>query len=331
MHLYQNISKAKHKRKILLHSREVMEKTRGFITIATGNESYYKMAANLLKSYRFYSDNNLPFAILSDKENEYTKLFDKTIILKKSDKTYLDKIELLNNIPFDETIFIEADCLIYGNLNNLFNDFNNVNGFSAMGRSLPIDTKEYCWFKLEETGKYKNQIRYMQRFHSGIMWFNDKTVCEKAYEICKDVYENYEQYNIGGNREAMDDKLFAVSSAIMGSPMSSDTTIDGKMKMLIYPIMVAQRAKLKVDFYKNRLQMNNIKGERKDCLICHWASFNTKKPLYKREVKVMELLGKNKKFMAKLCRKFYFINYPIYYAKYVVFKVFRKIKRILSK
>lgn len=29
--------------------------TRGFITIATGKEMYYKLALNLLKSYRLYS------------------------------------------------------------------------------------------------------------------------------------------------------------------------------------------------------------------------------------------------------------------------------------
>ena len=44
----------------------------GFLTIAAGDEKYYKMAANLLQSYRYFSKSPLPFAILADRENEYT-------------------------------------------------------------------------------------------------------------------------------------------------------------------------------------------------------------------------------------------------------------------
>lgn len=50
--------------------------TRGFITIATGKELYYQLAQNLLKSYRLYSRNPMPFAILCDRENTYTEQFD---------------------------------------------------------------------------------------------------------------------------------------------------------------------------------------------------------------------------------------------------------------
>ena len=46
--------------------------TRGFITIATGRDKYYEMAKNLVLSYRLFCDNPLPFAIMCDKEYEYT-------------------------------------------------------------------------------------------------------------------------------------------------------------------------------------------------------------------------------------------------------------------
>ena len=45
---------------------------RGFFTIATGNEKYYKYASYLLKSYRLHN-RDYPFAILCDREKEYTK------------------------------------------------------------------------------------------------------------------------------------------------------------------------------------------------------------------------------------------------------------------
>ena len=47
--------------------------TRGFITIATGKELYYQLAKNLLLSYKLFTDQPYPFAIMCDRENEFTK------------------------------------------------------------------------------------------------------------------------------------------------------------------------------------------------------------------------------------------------------------------
>lgn len=41
--------------------------TRGFITLATGKELYYQLARNLLMSYRLYTQNPMPFAIMCDR------------------------------------------------------------------------------------------------------------------------------------------------------------------------------------------------------------------------------------------------------------------------
>ena len=46
----------------------ITEKTRGFITIATGEEKYYRFAVNLLMSYRLYCPNPMPFAIMCDQK-----------------------------------------------------------------------------------------------------------------------------------------------------------------------------------------------------------------------------------------------------------------------
>ena len=59
--------------------------TRGFITIATGKEMYFQFARNLLLSYRLYSDAPLPFAIMCDRENAYTALFDDVVLFEKTE------------------------------------------------------------------------------------------------------------------------------------------------------------------------------------------------------------------------------------------------------
>ena len=81
-----------------------MELNKGFVTLAVGDECYFKLATNLLRSYRMHTISSIPFAIITDRENEYTNLFDKVVLLEHSHESYLDKIEILNQPPFQRNI-----------------------------------------------------------------------------------------------------------------------------------------------------------------------------------------------------------------------------------
>ena len=86
--------------------------SRGFVTIATGAERYYDIARNLLRSYRLFASIHYPFAILCDREHEYTKEFDDVVLLEKANCNYLDKLQLYDYLPYDETIFFCKCCCL---------------------------------------------------------------------------------------------------------------------------------------------------------------------------------------------------------------------------
>lgn len=90
---------------------------KGFITVATGTKEYYSLAKNLLDSYLYFCDSPLPFSIITDKGNQMIDGFDKVIILDNPKNNTLDKLEILESSPYDETIFIDSDCLAYADLN----------------------------------------------------------------------------------------------------------------------------------------------------------------------------------------------------------------------
>ena len=270
--------------------------TRGFITVATGKENYYKTAANLLLSYKFFSKYPLPFAILCDKENEYTKLFDKTIILENPHRTYLDKIELLNNIPFDETIFVESDCLAYADMNLFFDAFKGCDDFSIFGRSIPLESQENGWFRIEETGKYREYIKFKQRFHSAVIYLRKSDICRKIYKICKDVDKNFQLYNIGGNREALDDKLFGIGSAVMQCKMTNNSP-KGYANYCYYPHEKNMKKHPKAQMRKFSCLFFNYKNEQSKAIICHWNNINTRRVLYKREVASLQYLISKKPYL----------------------------------
>ncbi len=84
---------------------------RGFITVATGKKHYYELAALLLLSYRRASANPMQFAIIAEEENEFTDSFDLVILTSETEHSFMNKLLVMKLSPFDETIFIDADCL----------------------------------------------------------------------------------------------------------------------------------------------------------------------------------------------------------------------------
>ena len=106
---------------------------RGFATIATGSEHYYQLAANLLHSYRRNGGGAWPFAIIAEEENEYTKAFDQLVLMPNPTHSYMDKLRLFECLPYDEIIFIDADCLVYGCIDDWWSRFENGPAFSCFG------------------------------------------------------------------------------------------------------------------------------------------------------------------------------------------------------
>ena len=192
--------------------------TRGFCTIATGNEYYFKMAKNLLLSYLLHAKVRFPFAIIADKENAYTCLFDKVIILKNSTSTYLDKIELLNNIPFDQTIFIDADSLCYGDIDFLFDDKRIIfSGVKQLGNIYPI-SRQIGWFKKEDIGSFANKAHFSISSHGGIMFIANDHLKDDIYKTSVEIATNYHLYNFSLFDKPADEPIIALSMSIHNCP-----------------------------------------------------------------------------------------------------------------
>ena len=120
---------------------------RGFVTIATGQERYYALARNLLRSYRHFADKPLPFAIIADRENQYTAEFDHVVMIHDASNSYNDKLKLFREMPYEETIFIDADSLAYGDLNVWWDVFRDAGDFSLFGYAWR-DLSSVCGQKL---------------------------------------------------------------------------------------------------------------------------------------------------------------------------------------
>ncbi len=191
--------------------------TKGFITIATGKEEYYQLAWNLLRSYRRFCPAPLPCAILADRENEYTADFDEVILFPDgASNSYLDKLSLAEYASYDTTIFIDADCLAFGDLNVLFTHFQNADDFSCFGRVLPLDDQT-GWFAYENLGDMQERVSYVVGLHGGIYYMRRGEQAREVLETARQYIPDYPKFKFKGKFDTPgDEPLVALSMAVNG-------------------------------------------------------------------------------------------------------------------
>lgn len=260
--------------------------TRGFITIATGKEMYFQFADNLLRSYKLYCDDPYPFAILCDQENEYTAAFDHVIVFEKTAHPYFDKFELLKRSPFDETIFIDSDCLAYADLNQYWDYFAKADDFSAAGTNYPIDSDRGL-FQAEEIGIFQNRVAWKPDIHGGLYFIRKGPVCDAIYRDCQYIIQNYAQFKWPDFcAPYADEPILCLAMAANGCrAMEADPANYG------IPWEVTE---MDLDMFTGLCQYATEWHPRvSQGRMIHWSVRYCKKPLYRFEVEKLNCLLKN--------------------------------------
>ena len=193
---------------------------RGFFTIATGDERYYKFANYLLMSYRLFNK-KYPFAILCDRENKYTKNFDHVVVLDDVKKNYQDKFRLIIDSPYQEGVFIEPDCLIYKDISSIFDLLENGTDLTSFGWN---DSDLSIWFDNTEkiVERYGKIVERVPLFCPGYFFVRKTEVTRKIYDdiielsdwIIKNTIEENPRLLSRGNLR--DDPLFFIAMKLNG-------------------------------------------------------------------------------------------------------------------
>ena len=242
--------------------------TRGFITIATGAEHYYKLARQLLRSFRCRSDGTVPFALICDRENEYTSEFDHVIILEHPCCSYLDKLLIYRYSPFEETIFIDADSLVMKDPSVMWEDFSGGSPVSCYGKTYPIGS-DGGWFRWENTGKWKNQIRYQIDLHGGTYYFRRGMESEQFFDLAITLAQEYDSYDFKDFVQPADEPVMALTMAIHGCLPSEKKGRVAFLNSLYGRLSLSDHGELYQD------------GRPCDAIICHFATRNTRCYLYR--------------------------------------------------
>jgi len=168
---------------------------KGFLTLATGKDLYYILAHNLLLSYRYHTKKSTPFAILCDRENQWTADFDQVVIIDNPAYSFTDKMQVLDLAPYDETIFIEADCLIYRDLDGLWDIFKHSPDFGVLGDTFPLDSDE-GWWDSDNLGELRDKVDYKMDCQGGVYFIRKNGKDMPAFKkTCRFIQAHYSDYH----------------------------------------------------------------------------------------------------------------------------------------
>lgn len=197
---------------------------RSVLTIATGKVSYLNMAANLARSFfwwhpneeiSFYLATDHPEKIPSDVRakahiidiapNQYGTGF--------TPKLYLDQLA-----PTARTLFIDADCLITGNLLPVFEKFSGkavsvVGGYIADGE----------WFGDIASICQHYKVAALPKFNGGIYYVEKGETASKVYHTARELEPQYDTIGFRRLRNKPNDEvLVALAMALHGQKVVAD-------------------------------------------------------------------------------------------------------------
>lgn len=258
-----------------------MEKSRGFVTIATGkNNSFAQLAFNLKRTYDFQPQSKrYPWAIITDYDDNKWKIFDKTVILHNAKGSYLDKIEMLSIPPWDENIFIDADCLIYGDISSLFSIF-PLQGVRHMGTTIATTEHGRGWFDIDDIGMYKNEITFKIHSHGGIIFFNKDQTTQKVYNTALEISRQWNKLKFREFNKPADEPILALSMCIH---RCQPIPLDISKYMYFYRV---HRNIKNIDINRGVLSFQNKYNGKlyENVPILHWGTNETNGYLYKSEM-----------------------------------------------
>ncbi|HWD89996.1 MAG TPA: hypothetical protein VG367_17840 [Mucilaginibacter sp.] len=199
------------------------------LTIATGKKLYVDMAVNLARSFRLWHQENdeisfhlatdLPQCIPDNVKNHVRIIQLEPDQLGKgfSPKLHLDKLA-----PPGQTLFIDSDCLVYSNLNPVFEAFKGHN-VSVAGTYIAGGE----WFGDVASVCKKFDIPHLPKFNGGLYYLEAGPKSKLVYETARKLEKEYDDIGFVRLRNHPNDEVLMALAMELNheSPVTDDGSI----------------------------------------------------------------------------------------------------------
>jgi len=289
----------------------------GIITIALGEKRYIEMSKMLALSL-LKTNPGIKRAIISDVgKDEFRNLYDiyipcdTTLGNGISQKLYLDKYT-----PFEETLFIDSDCLVFNTLDDMI-ALCRKHTFVVFGDQITSGE----WY-MDVAGMCKKfNLPSIPLFNGGTYYFNDLAIATKIYNQARQLKANYAGLGFKEFRGSINEEpLIAVAMAINNVEAVEDNGIGMRT-----PIGI--NGPLKIDVLNKECTFNK-EGLIVKPAIMHFAGSYSKAFHYKREVAKLKISYKLPFLSKKTCS---FIVNLVFNTSYGLFVFCKRIIKGISR
>ena len=275
------------------------------------------MAANLARSFRLWNfGNDIYFYLATDQPEALpadVSGFVRIVPLKPgelgdgfSPKLHLDKLA-----PQGQTLFIDSDCLIYGDIKPVFEKFAG-HPVSVVGNY--ISSGEWFGDVVAVCKKYK--VTKMPKFNGGIYYLENGEQAKKVYELARELESRYDEIGFVRLRNRPNDEvIISLAMALNGeTPVIDDGTVmsdpfscPGKFKTDI----LLGKATLENPPKPSPLHQDWYPFERVNPLIVHFLGHHVQSYQYKKDAYRLSKLRQSTISFAEKIKSDLLIEWPM--------------------
>ncbi len=165
----------------------------GYITLALDRDRYVDMALNLARSLKYFDPKRPRCIVINHKVSlpkEAASLYDHVVTMEDLADYIgcMNKLRLYEVTPFEETLYIDADCMLVKN--DIDRHWNQMVGnyFTMTGEK----RNKGRWNSLDfETVCRTLNIPYVVQMNSGVFYFTKSAETEKFFARLHELFRDY--------------------------------------------------------------------------------------------------------------------------------------------
>ena len=162
----------------------------GVMTMAYGPPAYIRMAKGMARSIRLHNP-GVQLAIVTDRSPASLRRWFDVVVPLDSDfgPGLAQKLHLDLYTPFDQTLYMDADFLVFADLQRIWDQFRDIQGFSLFGLYLAPGEAHYA---IDDLPAYMAKLG-MSRIvmsNTGILYFDRSPTAGQAFELAREIAQN---------------------------------------------------------------------------------------------------------------------------------------------
>ena len=205
--------------------------SKGFITVAAG-DYYCKLAQHLYMSYKLFGKCEYPFYVITDEagREQLATIFDGVIVRNDLQYNWLDKLLIFTDTPFEETIFLDADCSVVNGISYVFDLFENCQSdISAISYVKELKMGEHgIQFGNQAVTEFGLKYDY-PKFNGGVYFYRKTKNTDQYIDfMMKTIVPKYHELGLlsGQKREVYDEPIVIMAMLFFGmKPISPEENV----------------------------------------------------------------------------------------------------------